>query len=120
MSGELKNGATPHDLTAEDQRAGGVASVKTRRRKKLFRELIEQYGGLMVVDEKIVDELKAMGIDEEDLTNDMAVVVGQYKQAQKGNTAAFVEIRNTKGEKPVDKVEQTLEMPEPLSPRKKH
>lgn len=119
MSVKLKNGTTQHPLTVDEARKGGRNSVKTRRRKKLFRELIEQYGGLMVVDETIVDELKAMGIDEEDLTNDMAVVVGQYKQAQKGNTAAFVEIRNTKGEKPVDKVEQTLEMPEPLSPRKK-
>ena len=58
--------------------------------------------------------MEELGVNPDEFTNDMAAVIGQYMQAQKGNTSAFLGIRDTKGEKPVDKIEQTVVAPKPL------
>lgn len=112
--GKLKNDNKPHKLSTEEARKGGKNSVETRRRKKTFRELIEQFGELEVKNPKIRRTMEELGVNPEEFTNDMAAVIGQYMQAQKGNTSAFLGIRDTKGEKPIDKVEQTVVAPKPL------
>lgn len=112
--GKLKNDNKPHKLSADEARKGGKNSGETRRRKKTFRELIEQFGELEVKNPKIRRTMEELGVNPEEFTNDMAAVIGQYMQAQKGNTSAFLGIRDTKGEKPVDKVEQTVVAPKPL------
>ena len=112
--GRLKNDNRPHELSAEEARKGGKNSVEARRRKKTFRELIEQFGELEVKNPKIRRTMEELGVSPDEFTNDMAAVIGQYMQAQKGNTSAFLGIRDTKGEKPVDKIEQTVVAPKPL------
>ena len=103
-----------HKLTAKDAQKGGQKSGESRRRKKTFRELIEQFGKLEVKNPKIRRTMEELGVNPDEFTNDMAAVIGQYMQAQKGNTSAFLGIRDTKGEKPVDKIEQTVVAPKPL------
>ena len=103
-----------HKLTAKDAQKGGQKSGETRRKKKLLRELIEQFGALKVSSPKMRKTMEELGVNPDEFTNDMATVIGQYVQAQKGNTSAFLAIRDTKGEKPVDKVEQTVVAPKPL------
>ena len=112
--GRLKNDNRPHELSAEEARKGGKNSVEARRRKKTFRELIEQFGELEVKNPKIRRTMEELGVSPDEFTNDMAAVIGQYMQAQKGNTSAFLGIRDTKGEKPVDKIERTVVAPKPL------
>ena len=46
-----------------------------------------------------------MGISKEDLTNNMACVVGLFQKAMAGDVQAFNAIRDIRGEKPVDKTE---------------
>ena len=41
MAGKLRNGNPDHDLTAEDQRAGGIASGEARRRKATMLQTLE-------------------------------------------------------------------------------
>ena len=112
--GKLKNDNPPHKPTTEEARKGGIKSGESRRRKKTFRELIEQFGELEVQNPKIRRTMEELGVNPDEFTNDMAAVIGQYMQAQKGNTSAFLGIRDTKGEKPIDKVEQTVVAPKPL------
>lgn len=112
--GKLKNDNPPHKPTTEEARKGGIKSGESRRRKKTFRELIEQFGELEVKNPKIRRTMEELGVNPDEFTNDMAAVIGQYMQAQKGNTSAFLGIRDTKGEKPVDKIEQTVVAPKPL------
>lgn len=117
----LKNGNKQFELTQKEQREGGIASGKVRRQKKLLKDLIHEFGTLNVQNPKLRRTMEEMGIDPEQMTNDMGTVVAQYMSALKGNTQAFLALRDTKEEKPVDKVEQTtLEPPKPLSPRKKN
>lgn len=100
------------DLTAEEQRKiaseGGKASVKARRRKKNLRELVETFGKLKP-QAALQELMKQMGVSEEDMSNDMACVVGLYQKAQAGDVSAFNGIRDIRGEKPADKVEQTMD-----------
>ena len=41
MAGQLKNGNKDHDLTAEDQRAGGIRSGEVRREKATMKATLE-------------------------------------------------------------------------------
>lgn len=69
----------------EIARAGGIASGKARREKKWFREEIEKQIG-----DNIVEAIKAV-----------------WFKAQKGDVQAIQFLRDTIGEKPTDKVENT-------------
>lgn len=112
--GRLKNDNPAHSPTTEEARKGGIKSGESRRRKKTFRELIELFGSLDVKNPKIRRTMEELGLDPDEFTNDMATIIGQYMSAQKGNTNAFLALRDTKGEKPIDKIEQTVVAPKPL------
>lgn len=86
MAGKLKNDNPGHDLTTEEARKGGLNSVKARREKKFFREEIEKQLGASIKD----------------------IVKANILQAKKGNVQASIFLRDTIGEKPVDKVENTI------------
>lgn len=111
---KLKSGADGHELTVAEQQKGGRKSGKVRRQKKLLKELIQEFGTLDLKNPKMLKVMEEMGIDSELMTNDMGTVVAQYLSAMKGNTQAFLALRDTKEEKPVDKVEQTVVAPKPL------
>ena len=83
------------DRTTEEQREiaskGGKASVEARREKKRFKELLEL--ALSLKNEKTGN------------TNDYDITISMINKAIKGSERAFELIRDTIGEKPVDKVE---------------
>lgn len=85
---------TPEELR-EITRKGGIASGKARRKKKMLREIMEEYGSLP-------DDLNP------NISNDISVVIAQYKLAKSekpGSTQAATFIRDTRGEKPHDVLE---------------
>ena len=84
-----------HKLTVSEQRAGGRASGEARRRKKELRELIEA-----AFDREIVNN--ATG---ERMRTDEAMVLKQIQNALEGDTKAFVELRDTAGQMPIQRVE---------------
>ena len=106
--GRKENLGDFRDLTAEEQRAiaskGGKASVEARRAKKNLKELVEIMGDKKA-DPMLQERMKDMGISNEDLTNNMACVVGLFQKAMAGDVQAFNAIRDIRGEKPVDKTE---------------
>lgn len=111
----LKNGNKQYTLTQKEARMGGLASVKARRRKKKLAELIDVFGTLDVKDEKIIKTMKKLGIDPDDLSNDMAIVISQYRKALNGDTQAFNSIRDTRGQKPKETIEhKDITPPTPL------
>ena len=69
---------------AENGRKGGKASAKVRGLKKTFKEAFE---------------------DELDDTKIKALIDAMYKEAKKGNTKAFEIIRDTMGQKPIERQE---------------
>jgi len=91
---------------SEMGKIGGKRSGETKRRKKLFRELAE---GMLAqkAPEKIREKIKSIfpEISEKDLTAKTALLVSVYKKALNGDLEAFKTLRDTIGEKPVEKIQ---------------
>lgn len=82
--------------TAKEKGAsGGKASGKARRDKKLLKDCLE-----ILLAQKI--ETK----DGKKITGAEATAAALFKKALNGDTKAFELLRDTAGQKPVDKVEQ--------------
>ena len=99
---EKRKGRLTTEEAREIGRKGGKASVEARREKKKLRQLVEAFGELPAP-EKVRKVLNELGVAENEMrTNDMAIVVGLYQKAIKGDVSAFNAIRDIRGEKPVD------------------
>lgn len=90
-----------HKLTVNEQRAGGIASGKARREKKLMREAFE---------ELLQKDYHDPNGNTLDGTSALALKV--FKQAMDGDLRAFEIIRDTTGQKPVERVETVEISPE--------
>lgn len=107
---EKRKGRLTTEEAREIGRKGGKASVKARREKKKLRQLVEAFGELPAP-EKVRKVLQELGISENEMrTNDMAIVVGLFQKAIKGDVFAFNAIRDIRGEKPVDETKLTGSM----------
>ena len=76
---------------SERGRKGAIASGIARREKKTFRATLE-----LLLDRKL---------EGSSLTGREAVAVALFEKAMSGDVKAFQELRDTVGEKPVDKQE---------------
>ena len=106
----MNNNLIPQsERTKEEQRKiarkGGIASGKARRRKKLIKEQLELLLSLPLKDENAKRKLKQLGIDADNLDNQMAMIISIWNKALKGDVQAFNTIRDSIGEKPRDVVE---------------
>lgn len=81
-----------HIPTIEEAKKGGIASGESRRRKKLLRECLDE-----LLAKKYTSEGKT-------LTGSEALAVALMKKAMKGDVKAFEVLRDTAGEKPIEKV----------------
>ena len=79
----IKKGELSKEELKKRSRNGGIASVKARKEKKIFKEAIEKQLG-----QSIDSMIKSM-----------------IKQAKNGNVQAITFLRDTIGEKPTDKIE---------------
>ena len=97
------------ELTEEEQRKiatkGGIASGEARRKKKLIKEQLELLLSLPLKDENAKRKLEQIGIDADNLDNQMAMVISVWNKALKGDIQAFNSIRDSVGERPKDVVE---------------
>ena len=101
-------------LTEEEQKKlasmGGKASVEAIRKKKNMKEALKLILELDCKDSKAKEVMKKMGIEDEDMNNEMALMATVYKKARIGDMQAVNFIRDTSGQKPVEVVE-TRETP---------
>ena len=95
---------TPSELREMTQK-GGIKSGQVRAERKKFKELFDNYLDKIVTNEQIKEQMKQFGFADEECTNKNAMVFAQYKEALKGSTQAFVAVRDTMGEKPIEQVE---------------
>lgn len=95
--------------TTEEQREiarkGGIASGASRRRKRTMKS-----GAKMLMDmpasKSIAQKLKLLGIDEEDATYQMGVMVAMLQQALDGNVKAAQFLRELIGEDPKQEMQK--------------
>lgn len=83
-----------HKLTKEEMSRGGINSGKARRNRKAFAEAFE-----VLLQKEFTDRNgnKIQGVD--------AIAAKTFQAAMDGDIRAFMEIRNTVGETPVQRVE---------------
>lgn len=79
----------------ENARKAGIASGKARQRKKELKEIIN-----------LLFEKEFKNKDGVVMSGAEAIAMKQMEKALKGDTKAFEVLRDTAGQKPVDKVEQ--------------
>ena len=101
-------------LTEEEQRKiaskGGKASVEARKKKKNMKEALQLLLSLDVKSLKVREQLKALGIEENDMNNEMALMVSMLNKALKGDKGCAEFIRDTSGQKPVE-IQEVREVP---------
>lgn len=86
-------GGEAHKLTVQEQSAGGKASVEARRKKRDLRAALE-----VLLEREVSDGSGGT------ITGAQALTARLYKEALKGNVKAFEVLRDTVGQKPVEKV----------------
>lgn len=97
------------DRTTEEKREigikGGKASGEARRRKKNMRECLELLLSLDVKNSKVREQLAKLGVEDEQMTNEMAMMVSALNKATKGDIQAMNFVRDTSGQQITNKVE---------------
>ena len=92
-----KNLKPTNKLTESERRKlaqkGGKASVEARRKKRDLRNAIE-----------ILLETDIKGKNGEIKSGAEAIAIAQFQKALKGDTRAFEVLRDTAGQKPIEKV----------------
>lgn len=89
----LVRGNDAHKLTAEELSKGGIASGEARRRKRDLRLALE-----MLLEKDFKDK------GGNTITGAEAVTAKLFEKAMKGDVRAFETLRDTVGQKPVEKI----------------
>lgn len=110
----MANSKNLRKLTTEEAREigrkGGVKSGEIRKKRKMMKEQISLLLSLPFPDvrdktgKKIRTIFQQLGIDDENIDNQMAIIIAMWQQALKGNYKAFNTLRDTVGEKPKDEI----------------
>lgn len=77
----------------EYARKGGQKSGEVRRQRKAMKEQMEMLLSLPFKQEEQLKFMKSLGIEEEEIDNQMALMVAMYAKALKGDVQAFNAIR---------------------------
>ena len=72
---------------------GGQKSGEVRRQRKAMKEQMEMLLSLPFKQKKQLDFMKDLGIEENEIDNQMALIVAMYGKALKGDVQAFNTIR---------------------------
>ena len=79
-------------------RKGGIASGKARLRNKHGKELVRALLSMQEADPQIREELRALGIDPDEMTNEVSMHIKQMQKAQKqGDTVAYNSVYKAAG-----------------------
>lgn len=89
----LVRGADAHKLTAEEASKGGKRSAEARRRKRDLRLALE-----LLLEKEFTDKSGHTATGAE------AISTKLFEKAMKGDVRAFETLRDTVGQKPVEKV----------------
>lgn len=97
----------------EQGRRGGLASAAKRQKQKTLRELAEIVGQMPVKNPKTIAIMQKAGFDTEQMTNDMAMMLGLQLKAQSGDPSAAKLLSELRGQYST-RVEVEPVQPKPL------
>lgn len=78
----------------EYAKKGGQRSGEVRRQRKAMREQMELLLSLPVINEEHKALMEQLGIDEDNMDNQMLLIMAMYQKAAKGDLEAFREIKS--------------------------
>lgn len=93
---------------------GGIASGKARREKKLMRETLDMLLSMPIKNGKLadVDDIRSFAaIKGKNISVQEAIMIAQIQKAMKGDTKAAEYVRDTIGQKPVDSIDMSMNLP---------
>lgn len=93
---------------ARNGHKGGIASGKARRKKRDMREAAKVLLDAEVKNSRLRRKMKDNGIDDDDLTNQMAVLLSMFMSAVNGNVRAAEFLRDIAGYGPNSQPEAPL------------
>lgn len=111
----MNDNLIPFDVRGENEarelgQKGGIKSGEVRRKKKLIKEQLELLLSLPLKDKNATEKLKSMGIDADNVDNQMAMIISMWNKAIKGDVQAFNSIRDSVGEKPKEVIDNNLRL----------
>lgn len=96
------------DEAKELGRIGGINSGAVRRKKAAMRDYAQFILGMKrKVSEKTLEQLKEMGVTEDEVTGQTLALMKIMDKAIAGDIKAMEFLRDTAGEKPTDKVDMS-------------
>ena len=99
-----RNAITKEDAS-EKGKIGAKKSIQTRRKKKKLKEALTALMELPV-SERNKQSMRALGIDDKDMNNQMLIAVAAFQKAIKGDVRAMEFIRDMTGQQPVTKLDE--------------
>lgn len=101
------------DEVKEMNRRGGINSGAVRRKKAAMRDYVQFILGMKrKVSEKTLEQLKEMGVTEDEVTGQTLALMKIMDKAIAGDIKAMEFLRDTAGEKPQDKMQMTHDFAE--------
>lgn len=104
IEARTRNAITKEDAS-EKGKIGAKKSLETRRKKKKLKEALTALMELPV-SERNKQSMRALGIDDKDMNNQMLVAVAAFQKAIKGDVRAMEFIRDMTGQHPVTKLDE--------------
>lgn len=104
IEARTRNAITKYDAS-EKGKIGAKKSLETRRKKKKLKEALTALMQLPV-SERNKQSMRALGIDDKDMNNQMLIAVAAFQKAIKGDVRAMEFIRDMTGQQPVTKLDE--------------
>lgn len=89
---------------SEIARKGAYAAAAKKREKRDMKNAANTLLNMPIKSENIKESLRQLGFEDDDLNNQMAILVSVWKKSMEGDVKAAEFIRDTAGQKPVEKV----------------
>lgn len=93
MSIKEVNSRRTREEHSKDSKKGGQKSGEVRRQRKAMKEQFETLLTLPFTQTKQLNFIESLGINSDDIDNQMALVIAMYGKALKGDVQAFNAIR---------------------------
>lgn len=101
-----------HKLTLDEQSAGGIASGISRRKRKHGQELVRMMLQMDVSDAQVLEAMRKLGYEPDEVNNELAMHARQIEKAQKtGDTKAYAAVMKVAG---YDTTNVNVTTPKPL------
>ena len=91
-------------------RKGGRASGAARRRKRSLKEAADVFLSLPIANTKLWNSVSAMGVEPDDIDNQMGIIVGLTAKAQMGDSKAAKVLFELLGEDGMDDSEDGVQI----------